>query len=111
MKLPEYEKRAFFSERSFSHGDPYKAEFRFTVLRTALRNPGNLPRPEKQSPGLFFTPLRGAGLKVNCCAAAREGGLGHSIPTQIIMKKRAPAKAGARFFMVTRTGIEPMLPP
>ena len=52
-----------------------------TVLRTAVIAPWILPRPKKQSPGLFFTPAApGAGLKVNCCEAAREGGLGHSNP-------------------------------
>ena len=52
---------------------------------------GGISHGLKKCPPDTFLPAARAGLKVNCCEAAREGGLGHSIPTQIIMKKLAPA--------------------
>ena len=96
---------------SFSHGDPYEFGFRLRSYGSHSETEGISHGLKKCPPDTFLPCFAGSAFKVNCCAAAREGGLGHSIPTQIITKKRAPAKAGARFFMVTRTGIEPMLPP
>ena len=56
----------------------------------------NLPRPKKHATGMFFPSLRSVGLF--------DSHTSH-------YEKIPPANAGGDFFMVTRTGIEPMLPP
>ena len=58
---------------------------------------GGISHGLKKCPPDTFLPAARAGLKVNCCEAAREGGLGHSIPTRFIMKK-APLLTQERIF-------------
>ena len=57
---------------------------------------GNLPRPEKCPPDTF---------------PPGDAGVGLSIPTRFIQDKNPDACASGFFVLVTRTGIEPMLPP
>ena len=71
----------------------------FRIVSTSLRDASpirrNLPRTKKPATGRFFTSLRSAVL----------------FDSVGIDKKKIPHLSVWDFFLVTRTGIEPMLPP
>ena len=66
---------------------PYCDHDRFlpTPVPGAFRKRWILERPKNMPPACFLN-----GLKVNCCEAAREGGLGHSNPASPSPKKIHP---------------------
>ena len=63
----------------------------------------------KSVPRTVFHPgCAGAGLKVNCCEAAREGGLGHSNPIIAVSpEKKNQSKRTGSFFLGWIMGFEP----